>query len=67
MGLHSFDEAMRDSKTGLTYAGLTGQRKQSVQDAERTLSFLVSDFLEEKGHHQEASYVKIVAAVCCSY
>ena len=67
MDLHGFDEAMRNSKTGLTYAALTGQRKQSVHDAERMLSFLVSDFLEEKGYHQEASSVKIVAGACCSY
>ena len=60
MDLQGFDEVMRDSKTGLTYAALTGQRKQSVQDAERMLSFLVSAFLEEKGYNQEALCVKIV-------
>ena len=48
MDLQGFDEAMRDSKTRLTYAALTGQRKQLVQDAEQLLSFLVSDFWEEK-------------------
>jgi len=67
MDLQGFDEAMRDSKSGLTYAALTGQRKQSVQDAERMLSFLVSDFLEEKGYNREASYVKIVAGASYSY
>ena len=67
MDLQGFDEAMRDPKTGLTYAALIGQRKQSVQDAERMLSFLVSDFLEENGYNQEASYVKIVAGASCLY
>ena len=67
MDLQGFDKAMRDPKTGLTYAALTGQRKQSVQDAERMLSFLVSDFLQEKGYNQEASYVKIVAGASCFY
>ena len=67
MDLHRFDEAMRESKTGLTCTALTGQRKQSVQDTEQMLSFLVSDFLKEKGYHQEASYAKIVAGACCSY
>ena len=47
--LPGFDEAMQDARTGLTYAALTGQRKQSVQDAERMLSFLVAQFLSEKG------------------
>ena len=67
MDLQGFDEAMRDSKTGLSFAALSGQRKQLVQDAEQMLSFLVSDFLEEKGYNQEASYVKIVPGASCLY
>ena len=67
MDLQGFDEAMTDSKTRLTYAAWTGRRKQLVQDAEQLLSFLVSDFLEEKGYNQEASYVKIVVGASQSY
>lgn len=59
--LKGFDDAMLDPKTGLTQAALTGERKQSVQDAERVLSFLVAKFLEEHGHNTEGNYVSFVA------
>ena len=55
--LQGFD----DPSTGLTLAALRGERKQSVQDAERMLSFLVAKFLREHGYAMEARYVKIVA------
>ena len=56
-----FDDAMKDPSTGLTQAALTGERKQSVQDAERMLSFLVAKFLKENGYPREGLYVETVA------
>ncbi len=40
---------------------LTGERKQSVVDAERMLSYLVAKFLDENCHGKEGRYVRIVA------
>ena len=59
--LQGFDDAMRDPNTGLTLAALTGERKQSVVDAERMLSYLVGKFLSENGYEKEGEYVNIVA------
>ena len=59
--LQGFDDAVCDSSTGLTLAALRGERKQSVQDAERMLSFLVAKFLREHGYEVEGRYVEIVA------
>ena len=42
MNFQGFDDAVGDSTTGLTLAALRGERKQSVQDTERMLSFLVA-------------------------
>ena len=61
MELKGFDDALMDSSTGLTHAALTGERKQSVGDAERILSFLVAKFLREHGYIREANYIDIVA------
>ena len=61
LNLDAFDEAMQDSKTGLTHTALVGKRKQSVIDAEKLLSFHVAAFLDEKGYKIEAEYVQIVA------
>ena len=61
MELKGFDDAMMDSSTGLTHAALTGERKQSVGDAEQMLSFLVAKFLREHGYIWEANYIDIVA------
>ena len=47
--------------TGLTHAALTSERKQSVQDAERMLSFKVASFLKDHGYEEEARYVDTVA------
>lgn len=52
---------MLDPTTGLTLAALRGERKQSVPDAERMLSFLVAKFLHENGYEREGKYVEIVA------
>ena len=61
MELKRFDDAMMDSSTGLTRAALTGERKQSVGDAEQMLLFLVAKFLREHGYIREANYIDIVA------
>ena len=52
---------MRGLNTGLTLAALTGERKQSVVDAERMLDYLVAKFLSENGYEKEEKYVSIVA------
>ena len=59
--LQGFDDAMLHPGTGITQAALTGERKQSVQDAERMLSYLVAKFLEENGYGREGKYVRTVA------
>lgn len=48
--LERFSEALEHASTGLTYAALTGQNKQSVRDAERLFSKGVLEFMkiEEK-------------------
>ena len=52
---------MMDANTGLTHAALVGERKQSVPDAEKMLSYLVAKFLREHGYETEAYYVETVA------
>ena len=57
----AFDAAMMDPGTGLTHAALTGERKQSVADAERMLSYQVSTFMRGHGYVREAQFVDTVA------
>ena len=57
----AFDAAIMDPNTGLTHAALTGERKQSIANAERMLSYLVAKFLVEHGYTREADYVCTVA------
>ena len=59
--LKGFDEALMNPTTGLTHAALTSERKQSVQDAERMLSFKVASFLKDHGYEEEARYVDTIA------
>ena len=61
MDLQGFDDALTAPNTGLTHAALTGERKQSVVDAERMLSYLVADFLSKNGYAKEGEYVATVA------
>jgi hypothetical protein len=56
--LQGLDDAMMDSSTWLTHAALTGERKQSVTDAERMLSFLVGKFLLQHGYVLESNSLK---------
>ena len=62
LNLKGFDDALLDSSTGLTHAALTGERKQSVVDAERMLSFPVAKFLIDHGYLFEGNFVYTVAS-----
>ena len=44
----------------MTYPALTGQRKQSVQDAEILFSEGVQLFMEKTNYEYEAKYIKAV-------
>ena len=46
--------------TRLTQVALRGERKQSVPDAERLLSYKVADYMFTNGHYAEAEYVRKV-------
>ena len=59
--LQGLDDALLDSSTGMTQAALTGERKQSVTDAEKMLSILVARFLKNKGYHAEGKFIEVVA------
>ena len=45
----------------MTHGALVGDRKQSVKDAERLLSFKVAIFLQANGWDIEAKYVNTIA------
>lgn len=57
----AFDKALLDPNTGLSHAALTGQRPQSVEDAERLLSYHVAASMQKNGYDFEADYVTTVA------
>ena len=61
LNFEAFNDDLQDSESGLTYAALTGKRKQSLKDAERLLSCHVADSLQRKGHVQEARHVQLIA------
>lgn len=54
------ERALYDETSGLTFPALTGQRKQSVQDAEILFSESVQNFMEKKGYTYEAKYIKTI-------
>lgn len=56
-----FVAAMKDTSTGLTRAALLGQRKQSVKDAERLLSYPLANYFASKGWTTEAEYISTIA------
>ena len=58
MQLERFAEALEDSESLLTYPALTGQRKQSVRDAERLLSKEMVEFMRKKGYAFERQYIE---------
>ena len=53
-------EALQDSSSGLTYAALTGLRKQSVRDAELLFSANLASFMESKEYTYEANFIRII-------
>ena len=55
-----FEEALFDEQCGLTYPALTGQRKQSVQDAELLFSKGVESFMKSKAYKYEEKYVRTI-------
>lgn len=58
--LERFVEALHDPSSGLTYAALSGQRKQSVREAERLFSSGMETFMRKKGYSFEEKYVRVV-------
>lgn len=44
----------------MTYAALTGERKQSVQDAERLFSLDMVSFMKNKGYTYEEKFLRVV-------
>jgi hypothetical protein len=60
LNLEHYIEAVNDPSSGLTYPALTGQRKQSVTDAERLFNPDLAKFMREKGYEYEAKYIEAV-------
>ena len=58
--LERFTEAMYDEVSGLTFPALTGQRKQSVRDAEILFSEGVQKFMERSGYQYEGKFISAV-------
>ena len=58
--MERFTEALEDPESLLTYPALTGQRKQSVRDAERLLSKEMVMFMKKKGYFFEAEYIETI-------
>lgn len=61
INLKRFYEAMLDTHNDLTEAALRGDRKQSVGDSAKLLSFAVADFFKSKNYLPEERFVRIVA------
>ena len=58
--LQRFRDAAYEPSTGLTYAALTGMRKQSVGDVERLFNPNVAKFMKDNGYTFEARYVETI-------
>ena len=58
LNFEAFNDALQDPESGLTYAALIGKRKQSLKDAERLLSYHVSESLRRKGHIHKCTLTK---------
>lgn len=57
--LQYFNEALKDPQSKLTYPALTGQRKQSIRDAENLLSTSMANFMQSKGYCFEEKYIRV--------
>ena len=58
--LERFEVALHDTAAGRTYPALSGICKQSVEDAEWLFSPGLVLWMENKGYHHEAEYLKHV-------
>lgn len=58
--LERYVEALSDQQSGLTYAALSGSRKQSVIDAERMFSPDLAAFMKRKGYEYEGKFVEVI-------
>lgn len=58
--LERFTEALYDDSSGLTFPAVTGQRKQSVHDAELLFSEGVQQFMEKNNYSCEAKYIETI-------
>ena len=58
--LDRFTEALYDETSGLTFPALTGQRKQSVRDAEILFSEGVEKFMKRRGYTYEERFVHCI-------
>ena len=61
MKRQAFEDALDDPATGLNHAALIGERKQSVKDAEKLLSYALGESMRKHGYIFEAIYVKTIA------
>ena len=59
-----FAEALQVPSSGLTYAALSGQRKQSVREAERLFNSPMEMFMKKKSYSFEEKYLCIVLNWC---
>ena len=57
--LERFADALQDPSSGLTFLAFTGQRKQSIRDAESLLSKSMVAYMEKKGYTFEAEYIRV--------
>ena len=60
INLARFMDALYDPEARLTYTALTGERKQSVKDAERLFSTSMLAFMEKKEFTKEADYIRAI-------
>ena len=58
--MEGFVEALSDPSSNLTYAALTGERKQSVQDAECLFSLDMVAFMKTKGYVYEEKFISVI-------
>ena len=58
--LQRFQEALKDSNSGLTYSAFTGARKQSVTDSERLFASSLCHWFKDNGYKAESDYVETI-------
>lgn len=58
--LQRFEEALHDTKAGLTYCALSGVSKLNVEDVERLFGLPLITWMESKGYNDEATYLRVV-------